>query len=101
MAYWLSAWTLSESGAQFPKNLKSKIQNAKSKRGGLDFGFLILEFGFLILDFGFWTQDFGFRILHTVWTLHKIVATTRRLGSADDYLYVNINMNRNVNIEVE
>ena len=77
-----------------PKNLKSKIQNAKSKRGGLDFGFLIS-------DFGFWTQDFGFRILYTVWTLHKIVATTRRLGSADDYLYVNINMNRNVNIEVQ
>ena len=28
-------------------------------------------------------MDFGFWILGTVWILHKIIATTRRLGSAD------------------
>ena len=49
----------------------------------LDFGFWILDFGFWILDFGFWILDFGFWILGTVWILHKIIATTRRLGSAD------------------
>ena len=49
----------------------------------LDFGFWILDFGFWILDFGFWISDFGFWILATVWILHKIIATTRRLGSAD------------------
>ena len=66
----------------------------------LDFGFWILDFGFWIvvvsvlfvaapnaavwiLDLGFWILDFGFWILGTVWILHKIIATTRRLGSAD------------------
>ena len=66
----------------------------------LAFGFWILDFGFRILDFGFWIVvvsvlfvaapnaavwilDFGFWILGTVWILHKIMATTRRLGSAD------------------
>ena len=49
----------------------------------LDFGFWILDFGSWILDFGFWILDFGFWILGTVWILHKIIATTRRLGSAD------------------
>ena len=66
----------------------------------LDFGFWILDFGSWILDFGFWILDFGFRILDfgfwilgTVWILHKIIATTRRLGSADSqynniYIYI-------------
>ena len=60
----------------------------------LDFGFWILDFGSWILDFGFWILDFGFRILDfgfwilgTVWILHKIIATTRRLGSADIYFF--------------
>ena len=74
----------------------------------LDFGFWILDFGFWILDFGFWILDlgfldfgswildfgfrildldFGFWILRTVWILHKIIATTRRLGSADNAKY--------------
>ena len=49
----------------------------------LDFGFWILDFGFWILDFGFWILDFGFCFYGTVWILHKIIGTTRRLGSAD------------------
>ena len=53
----------------------------------LDFGFWILDFGFWILDLGFWISDFGFWILYTVWILHKIIATTRRLGSADNTGY--------------
>ena len=64
------------------------------KRGRLDFGFWILDLGFWILDFGswildfgFWISDFGFWILGTVWILHKIIATTRRLGSADTSRY--------------
>ena len=48
-----------------------------------DFGFWILDLGFLILDFGFRILDFGFCFYGTVWILHKIIATTRRLGSAD------------------
>ena len=51
------------------------------KRGRLDFGFRILDLGFWILDLGFWISDFGF--WEKVWILHKIIATTRRLGSAD------------------
>ena len=47
------------------------------------FGFWILDLGFWILDFGFWILDFGFCFYWTVWILHKIIATTRRLGSAD------------------
>ena len=41
----------------------------------------ILDLGFGILDFGSWILDFGF--LCTVCILQKIIATTRRLGSAD------------------
>ena len=76
----------------------------------LDFGFWILDFGSWILDFGFWISDFGFWIavvsvlyvaapnaavwildfgfwiLRQVWILHKIIAATRRLGSADSHL---------------
>ena len=64
----------------------------------LDFGCWILVFGFWILDFGawivvvsilsvaapsaaVWILDFGF--WPRFWILHKIIATTRRLGSAD------------------
>ena len=61
----------------------------------MDFGFWFLDFGFWISDFGFWivvvsfflwqprTRPFGFRILDFVWILDRIIATTRRLGSAD------------------
>ena len=57
----------------------------------LDFGswildFWILDFGFWILDFGFWISDFGdldFVFTERFGILHKIIATTRRLGSAD------------------
>ena len=66
-----------------------------------DFGFWISHFGFQILDFGFWFLDFGFWILDCrsirsfcdspergrldfgFWILDRIIATTRRLGSAD------------------
>ena len=57
-------------------------------------GVWISDFGFWILDLGFWISirffcgspkrgrlDFGF--CAKVWILHKIMATTRRLGSAD------------------
>ena len=55
-----------------------------------DFGFWILDLGFWILDFGFWILDFGFCFYRTVWILHKIIATTCRLGSADTVPNLNI-----------
>ena len=45
----------------------------------MGFGFWISEFGFWILEF--WISDFGF--CAKVRILRKIIATTRRLGSAD------------------
>ena len=50
----------------------------------LDFGSWILDFGSWILDFGSWILDFGFlERLGFCIRYHKIIATTRRLGSAD------------------
>lgn len=86
-----------------------QVENPKSKRPvwNLDFGSWILGFGSWIWGFGFWILDccsirslcgrlkrgrldfgswisgFGFWICCTVWILHSIIATTRRLGSVD------------------
>ena len=105
-----------------PRRPKSKLRNPSLEFGfwNSDFGFWILDLGVWILDFGFWTLDlgfwildcrsihsfcgspkrspldFGFWILRTVWILHKIIATTRRLGPADiDFLCLRTNENVN------
>ena len=64
----------------------------------MDFGFWILDLGFWIVvvsvlfvaapNAAVWILDFGFGILDLgfwdkVWILQEIIATTRRLGSAD------------------
>ena len=90
-----------------PGRPKSKLQNPNLPFGFwildlgfwiLDLGSWILDFGSWILDFAFWISDFGSWILDfglkdfgfwdKVWILHKIIAITRRLGSADNQPHI-------------